>query len=119
MWSLPYLILGCLTGTISGAVGIGGGCLITPALVYLFGFSQHSAQGTTLALMVPLIGLAAAWKYYQQGYVDVKVGALLCIGFMLGSLLGAQCGISLPEVFLKRMFGTIMLLISLRMMFAK
>lgn len=63
MRSLPFLLLGLTIGTLSGAIGIGGGVLITPALVYLFGFSQHEAQGTTLALLVPPIGLLAAWTY--------------------------------------------------------
>jgi hypothetical protein len=58
-----YLVLGLVSGTVSGLIGIGGGVLITPALVYLFGFSQHSAQGTTLALLVPPVSLLAAWTY--------------------------------------------------------
>ena len=120
MWfAIPYLFLGCFTGTVSGMLGIGGGTLLTPALVYLFGFSQHSAQGTTLALMVPPIGLIAARSYYQQGYVDLKVGILLCIGFTLGSLLGAKFGIALPDLFLKRAFGAMTLLVALKMLFAK
>lgn len=116
---LPYLFLGCFTGTVSGMIGIGGGSLITPALIYLFGFSQHSAQGTTLALMVPPIGLIAAWNYYQQGFVNLKVGILLCVGFMLGSLVGAKFGIALPALFLKRMFGVVQLLIACKMLFMK
>ena len=60
---IPFLILGLLVGIISGIVGIGGGVLLTPALVFLFGFTQHSAQGTTIALLVPPIGLLAAWTY--------------------------------------------------------
>lgn len=78
-----YLFLGCITGTLSGLLGIGGGSLITPALIYLFGFCQHIAQGTTLALLIPPIGLMGAWTYYQQGYVNLKVGVILCISFFL------------------------------------
>jgi uncharacterized membrane protein YfcA len=116
---LGLLFLGCLTGTLSGLLGIGGGSLITPTLVYLFGFSQHTAQGTTLALLVPPVGLIAAWAYYQQGFVDLKVSALLCIGFVIGSLLGAKFAIDLPEVFLKRVFGTLTLIIALKMLLNK
>jgi uncharacterized membrane protein YfcA len=79
---LIYLILGIFAGTLSGLVGIGGGIVIVPALVFLFGFSQHSAQGTTLALMVPPIGILAAWTYYQQGYVD-RIAGFICAGFYL------------------------------------
>jgi uncharacterized membrane protein YfcA len=113
--ALPLLFLGCLTGTLSGLMGIGGGSFITPALVYLFGFSQHAAQGTTLALLVPPVGLVATWAYYQNGLVDLKVTAILSIGFFIGSLLGAKFAIDLPELFLKRMFGTLMLIIALKM----
>ena len=76
-----YLILGLITGTVSGLIGIGGGVLLTPALVYLFGFTQHSAQGTTLALLVPPVSLLAAWTYYQEGDVNIKVAGLIFLGF--------------------------------------
>lgn len=66
-----YWLLGFAIGGISGLIGIGGGVLITPALIYLFGFSQYEAQGTTLALLVPPIGILGAWTYYQRGYVDI------------------------------------------------
>ena len=72
------LLLGIIAGAISGLIGIGGGVIIVPALVYLFGLSQHQAQGTTLALLVPPIGLLAAWTYYRQGYVDLKMAAWIC-----------------------------------------
>lgn len=112
---LIYLLLGIAAGTISGLIGIGGGVLLTPALIYLFGFSQHSAQGTTLALLVPPIGLLAAWSYYQEGYVNVKVAALICLGFFLGGLLGAKFAVGLSEVVLKRIFGAGLILIGLKM----
>jgi uncharacterized membrane protein YfcA len=79
-----YLLLGLIAGTMSGLIGIGGGIIIIPVLVFLFGFSQHEAQGTTLALLVPPIGLLAAWTYYQQGYVDLKIAGYICAGFFLG-----------------------------------
>lgn len=64
---LLYMLLGCVAGILSGLIGIGGGIIIIPALVFLFGLSQHQAQGTTLALLVPPIGLLAAWTYYKEG----------------------------------------------------
>jgi len=69
---LPLLLLGVLAGLFSGLIGLGGGIIIVPALVLLFGMTQHQAQGTTLALLVPPIGLLAAWVYYRQGYVNLK-----------------------------------------------
>ncbi|MGB3495896.1 MAG: sulfite exporter TauE/SafE family protein [Elainellaceae cyanobacterium] len=112
---LLYLVLGLGAGSLSGLIGIGGGVLITPALIYLFGFSQHDAQGTTLALLVPPIGLLGAWTYFDQGYVDVKAAAFICLGFVLGGLIGAKFAVNLPELFLSRLFGAAMILVGLKM----
>ncbi|MBU1261296.1 MAG: sulfite exporter TauE/SafE family protein [Planctomycetes bacterium] len=116
---LLYLLLGLIAGTASGLIGIGGATIIIPALVLLFGLSQHMAQGTTLALMVPPIGLLAAWMYYQKGFVDLKIAAFVCIGFFIGGLLGAKFAIGIPEQILKKMFGIFLLVISVRMIFFK
>jgi hypothetical protein len=116
---LLYLLLGVLAGILSGLIGIGGGVIIVPALVFLFGFSQHQAQGTTLALLIPPIGILAAWMYYQQGYVDVKTAAIICLGFFFGSFFGAKIGTGLPNIMLERIFGVALFLISLKMIFAK
>jgi len=116
---LLYLLLGLVAGTFSGLIGIGGGTIILPVLVFLFGLSQHQAQGTTLALLVPPIGLLAAWTYYKQGYVDLHVAALICIGFLFGGLVGAKLATKLSNVVLERVFGVALLLISLKMIFAR
>jgi len=116
---LLYLILGLVAGTFSGLIGIGGGTIIVPALVFLFGLSQHQAQGTTLALLVPPIGFLATWTYYKQGYVDLRIAALICVGFFLGGLVGAKLATKLSNVVLERIFGIALLLISLKMIFAK
>jgi uncharacterized membrane protein YfcA len=114
-----YLLLGLTAGVISGLIGIGGGTIIVPVLVFLFGLSQHEAQGTTLALLVPPIGFLAAWTYYQQGYVDLKIAALICVGFFFGGLLGAKLATRLSNIVLERVFGIALLLISLKMILAK
>ena len=116
---LLYLLLGVIAGTLSGLIGIGGGVIIVPALVFLFGLSQHQAQGTTLALLVPPIGLLAAWTYYARGYVDLKIAGFVCVGFFLGGLLGARFATGLSNVALERIFGVALLLIALKMLFAK
>jgi uncharacterized membrane protein YfcA len=116
---LPFLLLGLLAGTLSGLIGIGGGVIIVPALVFLFGLSQHQAQGTTLALLVPPIGILAAWTYYRQGYVDLKIAAVVCLGFFFGGLLGARIATSLSNIVLERIFGVALLLIALKMIFAR
>ncbi|MFZ0034792.1 MAG: sulfite exporter TauE/SafE family protein [Sedimentisphaerales bacterium] len=114
-----YILLGVVAGIFSGLIGIGGGIIIVPALVLLFGISQHSAQGTTLALMVPPIGLLAAWAYYKQGFVDLKIAAFVCLGFFIGGLLGAKFALGIPETILKKIFGAVLLLVSLKMIFGK
>jgi uncharacterized membrane protein YfcA len=111
-----YLLLGLIAGTFSGLIGIGGGTIIVPALIFLFGMSQHLAQGTTLALLVPPIGFLAAWTYYKQGDVDLRIAALSCAGFCVGGLLGAKFAQKLSNVVLERVFGVALLLISLKMM---
>lgn len=114
-----YLLLGLVTGVFSGLIGIGGAIIIIPCLVLLFGLSQHTAQGTTLALMVPPIGLLAAWIYYKQGFVDLKIAALICLGFFIGGLAGAQLAMKIPDDVLRKVFGVILLLASLKMIFFK
>ena len=114
-----YLLLGLLTGTLSGLFGIGGAIIIIPTLVLLFKFNQHMAQGTTLALMVPPIGLLAAWTYYKQGFVDFKIAGLICLGFFIGGLIGAKIAVQIPDQILRKMFGIFLLLVSLKMIFTK
>ncbi len=116
--ALLYVVLGLVAGVFSGLIGVGGGVIIVPALAILFGFSQHTAQGTTLALLVPPIGLLAAWTYYQDGYVDIPVAALICFGFLVGGLFGARFSEHLSNLELERVFGIVMLLISLKMILA-
>ncbi len=116
--TVVLLILGLVAGTLSGLIGIGGGVLLTPALVYLLNYSQQQAQGTTLALLLPPISLFAAWIYYQKGYVDVRAAVLICLGFVLGSLLGARLAVNLPSGVLSKIFGVAMLGIALRMIFS-
>jgi len=116
MW---YLILGLSAGIFSGFLGLGGGAIVIPALVYLFGFSQRLAQGTTLAMMIPPIGLLAAIKYYSQGDVKINAAAFMCAGFLVGGLIGAQLVYKIPDLVLKKCFGAFLFLISLKMLFGK
>ncbi len=113
------ILLGITAGAASGLVGIGGGIILVPALVFLFGLTQHQAQGTTLALMVPPIGLVAAFAYWKQGYVDIRIAALIGVGFLLGSLFGARFSIGLSDAVLQRLFGVFLFLLSLKLMWGK
>ena len=113
-----YTFLGLLAGILSGLIGIVGGVIIVPSLIFMFGFSQQEAQGTTLGLLVPPIGILAAWTYYQQGYVNLKAAGLICLGFVLGSLLGAKIAVVLPSKVLEKVFGVALLSIALKMIFS-
>jgi len=111
---LPYVLIGVVAGILSGLLGIGGATIVIPVLVFIYGFSQQQAQGTTLAMLIPPIGIFAAWTYYQQGYIDVKIAALLAIGFFFGGYVGAKIATSLPSSTLGRIFGIVLVLLGLR-----
>ena len=115
---IGLIVLGLVAGALSGLIGIGGGVIIVPALVFIFGLSQKIAQGTTIALMVPPVGILAAWSYYQKGFVDVRIAALVCIGFVIGGFIGAECATVIPPLMLEKIFGGVMLIIALKMLLA-
>lgn len=114
-----YLLLGLFAGALSGLIGIGGGIVIVPTLVFGFGLSQKMAQGTTLGAMVPPIGILAAYVYYKAGFVDLKVSALIALGFILGGLLGARFATSLDRHMLEKIFGVITILVGIKMLLSK
>jgi len=113
------LVIGFATGILSGLIGVGGGIIVTPILVFLFGFTQQQAQGTTLAMLVPPIGILAAWTYYKAGYADLRTAGLLCLGFFFGGLIGARIATGLPTATLQKIFGIALFLISLKMILGK
>lgn len=119
MKEILYLILGLTAGTLSGLFGIGGGTILIPALVFLAGLTQHEAQGTTLAIMLLPIGLLAVMKYYQGGHVHFYIAAFICIGFLIGGLLGANIAEALPNLILRKAFGVFLLIVAVYTIFAK
>jgi len=116
--SAGLLAIGALAGLASGFLGIGGGVILVPALVYGLQFSQHSAQGTSLATLVLPIGIFAAWNYYRSGFVNVSAALLLCVGFAAGGFLGSCFAMDLPERALKRLFAVLLFGLAARMMFS-
>jgi len=90
---------------------------MVPALVYFLAFSQHRAQGTSLALMLFPVGILGVINYYRKGYVDLRIAGLLAVGFILGSYLGSRFSLSLPQSVVKKIFAAVMLLVALRMLF--
>ena len=117
--SLVYILLGLIAGIFSGFLGIGGGTILIPVMVYMFGLTQHQAQGTTLALMVPPIGLLAAMRYYHSGNVKINMAVFICLGFFVGGLLGAHFVQNVPDIALRRTFGIFLLFVALRMIIGK
>jgi uncharacterized membrane protein YfcA len=115
---LLYVTLGLFVGVIGGFFGICGAVMV-PALVYVLGFTQHEAQGTALAVMVLPIGLLAAWRYWLAGHIKIPIVACICLGWLIGGLVGAQFAQNVPDPLLRRLFGSILLVISLRMIFFK
>lgn len=111
------ILVGLLAGMLSGLVGLGGGVIIVPALVFLLGFSQHQAQGTSLGILLLPAGIFAAMNYYKKGYIDVKVVLLLFIGFLVGGWLGSKLSVNLPETTLKKIFAVALVLIAGKVLF--
>ena len=114
---LPFVLLGLAAGVLSGLLGIGGAIVTIPALVYLFGFPQHRAEGTTLALMVPPIGILAVMPFFKRGCVDIRAAALICLGFLIGGYIGGRFAIGLSGPVLQKLFGLLLLGLATRMLF--
>lgn len=102
---LIFVFIGLLGGLAAGFFGIGGGIIIVPALIYWAGFSQHMATGTSLAVLLPPVGLAAALEYYRYGNVDVRAAIILAATMFLGSWLGAYFANHMDGPHLRLIFG--------------
>lgn len=113
------ILIGVFSGILGGIIGIGGGILMIPALSFFLGFNQHMAQGTTLAAMIPPIGIMAAYVYYSKGWVNIPVALLIAAGFLLGGFFGARFAVDFPDDILRKIFGAALLLIGLKMIFWK
>ena len=100
-----FLLVGAFAGAVSGMFGIGGGVFVIPAMVYLFGFSQKTATGTSLGMLLPPIGILAFLQFYKAGHVSVPAAVLLIAGFLAGSYFSAGYAVALPDLLLKRLFG--------------
>jgi len=106
---LGFLLIGAATGAVSGMFGIGGGILVIPAMVYIYGFSQKMATGTSLGMLLPPIGILAFLQYYRSGLVSVPATLLLVAGFLAGSYLSAGYTVGLSDILLKRAFGGLLI----------
>jgi len=114
---LILMIIGMAAGVLSGFAGVGGGVIIIPALIFLLGMSQFEAQGTSLAMMIPPIGLMAAFNYYKEGYINWKYAIILALFFFVGGYIGSKLAISIPQNIVKKSFAIFIILVGARMLF--
>ncbi len=111
------LIIGFTAGMLSGLVGIGGGIIIVPALVFFLSFSQKMAQGNSLGLLLLPGGILAVLNFYKQGYIDIKVVLILFVAFVIGGYFGSNISLNVSENKLKKVFAIVLLLVSLKILF--
>ena len=112
---LTLLLIGVAAGVLSGFIGIGGGLLIVPALIYFMGLSQMAAQGTSLALMLPPIGALAVMNYWKAGEVDIRAASVMVVAFIAGGYFGSRIALAMDPLKVRLAFGIVMLLVALRM----
>ena len=116
---LSLVLIGILAGILSGLVGVGGGVIMVPLLVLLLGFSQHQAQGTSLAVLVVPVTAVAVYNYYKEGFIDWRYAAIIAVFFVIGGYFGSKIAIGLDQRMLKKIFGVILLLIAGKMLLEK
>lgn len=117
MREILSIIIGLFAGAYGGALGVGGGTIMIPAMIYLFGLNQHQAQGTSLAALLPPVFILAVWRYYQAGNVNVPIAIFIAIGFTVGAFFGAHFVQGVSDAILKKAFGILLLVLGVKMIF--
>ena len=113
------IVIGIFSGILAGVFGIGGAIIVIPALVFILGLSQHMAQGTSLAFMLPPVGILATWNYWKAGHVDWKIALILSITFVVGAYFGSQLSINISDRILRKVFGILLIVMAVKMIFSK
>ncbi len=113
------LAIGMVAGILSGMIGLGGGIIMIPSLVFLLSMDQRMAQGTSIAVMLPPIGLLAAYTYYKAGYVNIKYALIMAFAFIIGGYLGSKLALSIPVNVVRKAFAVLVIVIALKMFFTK
>ena len=111
------IAIGVVAGVLSGIFGIGGGVVIVPALIYIAGFRQHQATGTSLAVLLPPIGIAAAYEYYRHGNVDIRAAAIIALGVLVGGWMGAVVANRVAGPYLRLAFGVFVVTLGVYLIF--
>ena len=110
------IVVGFMAGVMSGLVGIGGGIIVVPGLVYVLGFSQQEAQGTSLGLLLLPIGILAVVNYYNKGFIDVKVVAIMCLAFVVGGWVGSKIALQISVEIVKKIFAVLLFYTAFKML---
>lgn len=113
------VVLGLVIGVISGMIGIGGGAFLVPGLIFFYGMSQKTAQGTSVATLLLPIGALAFWTYYKAGHVDLKLAALIAVGFAVGGWFGGLWAQHLSDLVLRRSFAVLLLLLAAKLAYGQ
>ena len=114
---IMLLVVGLAAGMLAGLVGVGGGVIIIPALVYILGFTQKEAQGTSLGILLLPVGILAVVNYYKQGYIDIKAVIIISLAFVIGGFFGSKLALSMSQETLRKVFGTLLLILAIKMLF--
>lgn len=115
---IVLILVGICSGIMGGLVGVGGGIVIVPALVYILGFSQLDAQGTSLALIMFPVGILGVLQYYKQGHVDFHIVLILALGFVIGSFIGSKISIFImSQETVRKIFAILMIALAIKMLF--
>lgn len=117
-----YIILaliGISAGFIGGSMGVGGGVIMIPALVFFMGFSQKEAQGTSLAVLSMPVLFVAAMNYYKEGYINIKYASIIIVTFIAGGYLGSKFALYLPAGTLKKLFAILLIAIGVKTLLGK
>ncbi len=116
---LSLILIGILAGVLSGLVGVGGGIIMVPLLVMFFGFNQHQAQGTSLAVLAVPVTAVAVFNYYKEGQINLKYAAIIAVFFVVGSIFGSKFALTLDQKLLKKIFAVVLLVIAGKMLLDK
>jgi len=116
---LILILIGLSAGVLGGMYGLGGGIIIIPALIFLLGMSQHSAQGTSVAIMLPPIGIMAAYNYWKAGEINITYALIIAAAFVVGGYFGSKFALHISGVLSRKIFAVILLLFAFKMFFSK
>jgi uncharacterized membrane protein YfcA len=115
MTYLTLLAIGLVAGVFAGMFGVGGGLVIVPALLLIVKMKEFEALGTSLAALVPPVGLLGAMEYYRNGHINIRYAMLLAAGLFVGAYFGAKLIVGLPPLFVRRVYAGFLLVIAVRM----